>query len=361
ADTAKMGGANVVVRLGTGHLFNLGQLVAANALDVEAGEFTNGPDGRLSGAGVRLALTGATNNHGRIEATGDLAVKAPNLANTGSIIANAAGDIQIAGAVANNGLITAQRLALGIGSDLKNSGQIGAHDDLTTTVGGRVDNTGSLIAKDGDLSLTVGGLIASSGDIIAGGRLALAAAAYETPADTARIGGADVVVRLGTGHLFNLGQFVAANALDVEAGEFTNGPAGHLSGASIRLALTGAADNKGSVETTGDLALTTQNLANSGTIQVNGAAVIEIADGFGNSGGLLTRSLALKAGGDFVNSGQIGAVDDLTATVGGRVDNTGRLIAKDGDLSLTAGGIVASSGDIIAKGRLALTAAAYET
>ncbi|MCJ2054040.1 hypothetical protein, partial [Methylobacterium sp. J-070] len=68
--------------------------------------------------------------------------------------------------------------------------------------------------------------VSSSGDIIAKNRLTLAAGGYETPAATARLGGTDVVVRLGSGHLFNLGLLVAANSLDAEGGDFGNGPDG---------------------------------------------------------------------------------------------------------------------------------------
>ncbi|WP_143012367.1 hemagglutinin repeat-containing protein [Methylobacterium phyllostachyos] len=360
ADTAKMGGADVVVRLGTGPLFNLGQLVAANALDIEAGDFGNGPAGRVAGKTIRLALTGSADNRGRIEATEDLALTTQNLANSGVILIGGAMALQIAGSFTNGGNLLVRSFKLRVGGDLANSGQIGAHDDLTVKVGGRIDNTGSLIAQDGDLGLTAGGVVASSGDIIAGGRLALTAAAYETPADTAKLGGADLVVRLGTGHLINLGGIVAANGLDVEAGDFGNGPIGRVAGTTIRLALTGATDNRGRIEATGDLAVSTLALLNSGEILANGAGKLEVAGALFNSGRILGRTFNLQVEGGLSNTVQIGAVDDLAIVAGGRVDNAGSLIALNGNLSLTAGGGVASSGDIVAGGRLALTAASYE-
>ncbi|MCJ2051143.1 hypothetical protein, partial [Methylobacterium sp. J-070] len=195
----------MVVRLGSGHLFNLGLLVAANSLDAEGGDFGNGPDGRVSGATVRLALTGAAANQGRIESTGDLAFSARSLANTHSILANGAASLQTAGALTSSGRVVAQSLAVRAGGDLANSGLIGSLTALSVAVGGRVDNSGSLLAQGGDLTLAAGGIVSSSGDIIAKNRLTLAAGGYETPAATARLGGTDVVVRLGSGHLFNLG------------------------------------------------------------------------------------------------------------------------------------------------------------
>ncbi|WP_208601129.1 hypothetical protein, partial [Methylobacterium brachiatum] len=355
-----MGGANVVVRLGTGHLFNLGQLVAANALDIEAGDFGNGPVGRVAGKTVRLALTGAADNRGRIEATGDLILTTEHLANSGVILIGGAMTLQIAGSFTNGGNLLGRSFELRVGGDLANKGQIGARDDLTVKVGGRVDNTGSLVAQDGDLNLTAGGLIASSGDVVAGRRLALTAAAYETPADTAKMGGATVVVRLGTGHLINLGGIVAANGLDVEAGDFGNGPSGRVAGKTIRLALTGATDNRGRIEATGDLTFSTLALINSREILANGAGKLQVAGALFNSGRILGRTYVLQVGGGLSNTVQIGAVDNLAIVAGGRIDNAGSLIALSGDLSLSAGGVVSSSGDVVAGGRLALTAAAYE-
>ncbi|MGH1571829.1 hypothetical protein ACRAWG_15520 [Methylobacterium sp. P31] len=360
AATGRLGGGDVVVRLGSGHLFNLGQLVAVSGLDVEAGEFGNGPEGRVSGAAVRLALAGAADNRGGIESTGDLTVVAPSLANAGSILANATGSLQVADAVANSGRIVGQDLALRVGADLANTSLIGAFGSLAINVGGRVDNTGSLLAQGGDLTLTAGGLT-SSGDIIAKGRLALTAAAYETRSNTARLGGGDVVVRLGSGRLFNLGQLVAANSLDAEAGDFGSGPDGRISGATVRLALAGAADNRGLIETTGDLALSAASLANPGTILSNGKLALQLAGAFNNGGRLVSRSITLRVGTDLGNSGLIGALEGLSIAASGRVANTGSLLAQGGDFDLTAGSLVSSSGDIIAKGRLALTAAAYET
>ncbi|WP_208601087.1 hemagglutinin repeat-containing protein [Methylobacterium brachiatum] len=363
------------MRLGSGHLSNLGQLVAANGLDIEAGDFANGPAGHLSGASIRLALTGAADNKGRIETTGDLALTTTTLTNSGVIVSGGALALQISGSYINNGSLLGRTYTLNVGGDLTNNGQIGALNALTVAVGGRIDNAGSLIARDGDLNLTAGGIVASSGNIIAGGRLALTAGGYEATAGAAKTGGTEVVVRLGSGHLSNLGQLVAANGLDVEAGDFANGPAGHLSGASIRLALTGAADNGGRIETTGDLTLSAASLTNTNAILGNGLGSVQIAGllsnkgslKFGgnatisaenydsdNAGVLSARNLKLNVKKDLGNSGEISAA--------GLVEVHAQNLKNRGDGSITGEAVnlvisdkAYNAGTLMAKGLLGLS------
>ncbi|SFJ80540.1 filamentous hemagglutinin N-terminal domain-containing protein, partial [Methylobacterium brachiatum] len=184
-----------LLALGEGAFINAGEALFSGSLSITAGLYSGAPGSRLEADGtLDAAISGPFTNAGTVQSAERLA-------------------FSIKGALSNAGSLQGKVLALGVGGDLSNGGQIVALDAMTVTVGGRVDNTGRLIAQGGDLGLTAGGIVASSGDIIAKGRLALTAAAYETPADTAKMGGANVVVRLGTGHLFNLGQLVAANAL----------------------------------------------------------------------------------------------------------------------------------------------------
>jgi len=304
---------------GTQAVSNSGQLLAEQALTLNAASFANTASGQTqavtgstvttgtldnagtwllsqqAGAKDQIDATGAAINSGTLQSAGDLGVTAASLVNSGAVLAatkinaditgllsNAAGGalqagtaltLTSTGAVANaaTAAISGQTVAVIADNGLSNAGAIESNAGATTLhVNGTLDNSGTVHAttdidiadRDGTSTQTV----TNSGTLLADQAFALKAANM-TNAAVGRVQ-ASTGSTVATGSLDNQGvwllsqQATAADAVNV----------------------TGTLGNSGVLQSAGDEVLTANQLTNSGQLLAGGNLTANLTTGLNNNG-----------------------------------------------------------------------------
>ncbi|RZI56607.1 MAG: filamentous hemagglutinin N-terminal domain-containing protein, partial [Rubrivivax sp.] len=312
----KIVGAGDALNLRTESLANHGGTVTtAGDLTVDAGQLDN-RDGELSGRQVGVTSAQLDNlGNGLIAASGHLSVRADTLSNAGTLQAQGDATVTGAGTLVNSGLIRAGGAATIEADTLTHTGTFAAGNALVVRAGAvdsigafaaglRADNT---IGSAGDLTLTADRTLKHAGTVLAGG--------------LARIDGGDLQLQ---------GSQTQAANLNVRS-------------------------------QSGDLRLDRATMVATGGLDLN-AGVSLVTDNAQLSGGTVNVSAAgwRNAGGEI---GQTDAAGQLTAVIGGTLDNNGGRIAGNGSaLTLSAQRIDNVSGEVIhaggANGELRLDAGA---
>lgn len=230
-------------------------VLGTESLGVRGNTLTN--EGELVGADVQLQADNGLNNHGKVLSAGDATLKTSRLDNTGTVSANQTLSA-MAGNVTNSGvLVSGRKMLLDASQSVQNSGRVFAQDGLTVEAG-ELDNTGQL----------------------------------HSGADTL-ITAADVT---------NTGSVVAGKALDINAENLTH----QLSGSED-------SEQASTLESGGNLTLTTGTLDNGARIATAGTATLEAGSTLSNQGDIIAQGgLTLKAGETVSNKGQVLGLDTVT-------------------------------------------------
>ncbi|MDW8847090.1 hemagglutinin repeat-containing protein [Erwinia sp. MMLR14_017] len=377
----------------------------AGTIGSEAGLVTVTADGRIENSGelssqdaLQLSSASGITNSGKLLSQQGLGVNTSgNISNSGIVWSSTDATLAASGALQNSGLITASNNVTLSGSTLTSSstgtlaagkqpdGRIGSSGDLTLSASGQlkinginlaggtlrvagqgVDASGSQTqAKNITLDARQGNLTTASAQVIVDGTLTATAAgtldnaAGKIAADKLSLTASSLnnqqgqLIQSGTQSLTlnhqdginNRGGKIATNAADITLKTASldnrNGEIIHAGSGTLKVdAVTFQGDN-GSMDSSGTLALSSENLVLDGT--TTSANRIHI-----DAGNLSNRD------GKLVQSG----LDTMTLNVRKNTDNQGGLIAANGAVTLTTTNLANSGGQVLAAENGSLTVAA---
>ncbi|WP_234706296.1 MULTISPECIES: hemagglutinin repeat-containing protein [Xanthomonas] len=389
-----------------------GDLVAAGALDAQAGGVVN-HGGRSSAGSIRL-FGSQLNADGSLHTNGALDLGADGLLSSSGVAYGGAGanlraaqialsgTLQSGAAIALNAttidalgtLDAATALRINGNGDVRVAGLAQAGQGADVRVGGRLELQGQLIAADAlalnaasidiaqraavsagnDLDLRSAGAVNNAGSAYAGRDLRLQAASVTTAGSLSAARDAQLSVE---GQLLNSGTIVAGDALAVDAAQLaSSGDIGSQRGdATLRsrgnLRLSGntvaggalALDAASSAQVSGTVNAASVNLRSggdailSGTLQsTRGALTVAAASELANDAVLRSASaLDLQADGALRQRGQLHSDGGLQLR-GGSVAHNG-LIDAGGDLRIASAGALALDGTVQSAGSTTLQAA----
>ena len=310
-----------------------GALTISNDLAV-GGTFNN--DSNIGTVTPNLTV-GALDNSGTMVVQGNLTSTGGVLANTGS------GNLTLAGTTTGNvtsGAGATLVLTGNLTGNLTTSGTTSLENQITgglTILGGQTDLTGNLavggaVNNSGALVLDLGETLTAAGNVANGGTL--------TNAGTV------------VGNVTNTGGLTSTGTIN---GTVTNDGTANLEGA-----VTGGVSNSTGSTLTATGNLTTNTLANSGTMTVAAGTTTNVTTSPVTNAGTLTVNGTLGAdvtnSGTLVNTGNVGSVTNtgtLTSagTIGGNVTNNGTANLAGtvvGGMTNTNGSTLTATGDLTA-------------
>ncbi|WP_372380320.1 hemagglutinin repeat-containing protein [Xanthomonas sp. NCPPB 1062] len=358
------------VRLRAASMTLAGDLVAAGALDAQAGGGVTHV-GRSSAGSIRL-FGSELNADGSLHAAGALDLGADGLLRSGGVAYGGAsanlraaqialsGTLQSGATIALNAntvdalgtLDAASALQINGNGNVRVAGLAQAGQGADVRAGGRLELQGKLIAADAlalnaasidiaqraavsagnDLDLRSAGAVNNAGSAYAGRDLRLQAANLTTAGSLSATRDAQVVA---TGQLLNSGTVVAGDALTVDAAQ---------------LASSGDIGSQ-----RGDATLRSRgNLRLSGNTVAGGALAMDAASGAQVSGTVNAASVDLRSGGDASFSGTLQSTRGaLTVVVAGELASDA-VVRSAGALDLQADGALHQRGQLHSDGALQL-------
>lgn len=305
---------------GAGTVTNVGGSIVSNGATMLSAAGVDNTGGTISAqAGLAATVTGALNNtRGRLASNANLSVS------SGGALTNASGTIVATG----NGALQA--------TTLTNSGSITAGQDLHTAVTGTLDNSGGTLSAQ--TVTTAAASFKNTSGIVSGNTLSL------------------TIPQLDNGD----GQIIA-NQLSLSAANLTNehGTLTQLGTGAISLGVSGTLDNSlgGVIQTNStDLTLAPATLNNNGgtiTHAGTGTLTIDAAGGTGAvtnvAGSIVSNGLTTLSSGSLDNTGgAISGQTGLVASVSGTLNNTRGQLASNADLSVSSGGALTNASGVIA-------------
>ncbi|BAU77048.1 two-partner secretion domain-containing protein [Metapseudomonas furukawaii] len=302
---------------------------------------------------VRLSSGGGLLNQGVVEAgarpgdrqkgRGDIQVRAQDLRNSGSLVADRNLELQVGQSLDNQGGTLSAQGSTRVSADRVDNrqGRMLSHGELAVEARTLDNRQSGLLASGGRLDARLGQLDNRSGEISGGTRIDIRAEAVDNRA----------------------GKVLAKQALDLAAEGAVKNQAGIL-GAGRQLQLkAGALDNsqQGQLASQGDLEVkvvgTLDNRA-AGRVSAEGDAKVSAGTLDNRQGGQLTASAALDLSAgqvDNADAGRIASNGTLTASVSGLDQRGGGQLYSGGDLSLdlhdghlqNSGGLIRSPGQLL--------------
>ncbi|QHE99007.1 DUF637 domain-containing protein [Pseudomonas cannabina] len=364
--TGKTYASTVNVRT-PGELVNQQSLAARERVEISAGKVAN--------AGTIASGIEADNSR---NATGDVTISAPVVANTGNIEASRALTVNATQTLNNQGVVQGGALSLtsgqitnqGLAARLVGEQSLFISTPAIVNLSGVIrfasgqaaslqldslDNRDGLIqATGGSLAISAGALDNSGGQIDADS-LTVASTTLNNRSGLLSARAGDARVTAST-TLDNTGGTVQAqNLLSVAGGTVVN-QSGSLLGAGIDVTAPGAQiDNRGGLiqASAGDLAISAGALDNSAG-QIDGNRLIIASTTLDNRSGLLSARAGdanVTARDTLDNTGGTVQAQNLLSVTGGNVLNqSGRLLAVTGNLGLNATGLDNRSGSVLGAG-----------
>jgi len=313
----------------------------------------NNDRGRIATNSSNLTLAAQTlaNTSGSIEhaGTGKLAITATIYNGTGSLIqSNGALDFKATTATLDNGSTVAKQISMDTATLSNKNGEIIQTGTGTTAIKAttKLDNTGGVIASNGNTNLAVGDLVNQGGAIQAANTANLTVnatgainnKALNSVTGSLQAGGAAII---NAGSIDNRqGQVTAGTTLNIATTDATNGIDNNQGLIAANQTLTASTANlgntNGTITTTADLDLQTGALTNdAGLIQSGSNIVINthgqalINNNSGSSKGILSQgSTTLTTGALNNQAGYIGARGAITANSTTISNNTGAVISE---------------------------------
>ncbi|MBS0343660.1 MAG: hypothetical protein JSS56_24405, partial [Proteobacteria bacterium] len=303
---------------------------------------------------------GIDNSGGSIVSHGDLRIDAAFLANRGGTLSSTEGSIEVGTGGLNNeaGLVQSKgRLTIDTqGQQLNNAGggQIQSKTDVVIA-SGALDNAKGFIAADGALTISSGEVNNDEGLLRSKGGLAI---------DThgQRLSNRNTAAAEGG---ISSGQTVV-----LAVGQLDNRGGQTLSDGDLQLTATRIDNSAGLIHALGRVDLRAKEIDNTATLDADSpqaALAAAATDGAAPAHGIQGQQVAIAA--DALNNanGAIRGGQDITVVSGGRIDNSGGLMASNNALSIqdpasTSGAsartleVVDTGGMLIANERVAIDA-----
>ncbi|WP_269837485.1 hemagglutinin repeat-containing protein [Enterobacter cloacae] len=317
-------------------LVNTGN-IAASDLHVTANSLQN--QGTVQGEDTLTLGVADISNRGALRSSGTLKLNGDTLANSGELSATALllNLTRQASNDADGRVIARDGLTLTTAS-LTNGGLMAGTDaqfnSAAVTNGGTLQGTHSLTATGAQLSNQQSGMLLSGGaldlhhttlnnaGLLQGKTLNLATGEWINTGNA--LGEAGVTAEV-TGALTNSGKVLSQQALDVQAGSTDN--RGQL--LAKVLTLRGDLQNSGLLQGSSTLAWSGDTFANQAQGQVTGGETLTLSGkNLSNAGSLQGRSATLGAE-SLSNRGSVQALDALTLSATGRLDNKGALLSQN--------------------------------
>ncbi|MGM8792387.1 hemagglutinin repeat-containing protein [Enterobacter chuandaensis] len=317
-------------------LVNTGN-IAASDLHVTANSLQN--QGTVQGEDTLTLGVADISNRGALRSSGTLKLNGDTLANSGELSATALllNLTRQASNDADGRVIARDGLTLTTAS-LTNGGLMAGTDaqfnSAAVTNGGTLQGTHSLTATGAQLSNQQSGMLLSVGaldlqhttlnnaGLLQGKTLNLATGEWINTGNA--LGEAGVTAEV-TGALTNSGKVLSQQALDVQAGSTDN--RGQL--LAKVLTLRGDLQNSGLLQGSSTLAWSGDTFANQTQGQVTGGETLTLSGKtLSNAGSLQGRSATLGAE-SLSNQGSVQALDALTLSATGRLDNKGALLSQN--------------------------------
>ncbi|MGO3908936.1 hemagglutinin repeat-containing protein [Huaxiibacter chinensis] len=353
---------NHALTLDAASVSNSGVLHSNGALDLQGGALTN--TGELSATTLLLNLTRQATNgaDGRIIGRDGVTVTAPELNNTGLI---AGTDLQLTSAsIANGGTLQGTRSLTATGTQLTNqqtgmllSGGTLALRNTTLTNAGLLQgktlnlatgdwiNSGNALGEDG-ITATLDGALTNSGKILSQQKVDVKAASTDNRNQ--------LLAKVLTlqGDLQNSGLLQGSNTLTWSGNTFVNQSQGQVTGGDT-LTLTGKNILSDGALQGRNTTLDAQTLANHGAVQALDALTLTSTGRLDNTGALLSQDRFTLTAGQLFNDGQLaGKALTLNAL---QLTNTGMVQGND-SLDLTTRTLVNShTGQVVSGSGLDLT------
>ncbi|MEZ6881943.1 hemagglutinin repeat-containing protein [Enterobacter sp. KB-280D8] len=317
-------------------LVNTGN-IAASDLHVTANSLQN--QGTVQGEDTLTLGVADISNRGALRSSGTLKLNGDTLANSGELSATALllNLTRQASNDADGRVIARDGLTLTTAS-LTNGGLMAGTDaqfnSAAVTNGGTLQGTHSLTATGAQLSNQQSGMLLSGGalelhhttlnnaGLLQGKTLNLATGEWINTGNA--LGEAGVTAEV-TGALTNSGKVLSQQALDVQAGSTDN--RGQL--LAKVLTLRGDLQNSGLLQGSSTLVWSGDTFANQAQGQVTGGETLTLSGKtLSNAGSLQGRSATLGAE-SLSNQGSVQALDALTLSATGRLDNKGALLSQN--------------------------------
>ncbi|WP_274241493.1 MULTISPECIES: hemagglutinin repeat-containing protein [Enterobacter] len=336
-------------------LTNSGRLLADDRLTLNGTAFTNA--GNIAAGDLHITAD-SLQNQGTVGGDAALTLGVADLTNRGAL--RSGGTLTLNGeTLANSGELSATALLLNLTRQASNDadGRVIARDGLTLTAasltngglmagtdaqfnsasvtnGGTLQGTRSLTATGAQLSNLQAGMLLSGGalglrhttltnaGLLQGNTLNLATGEWMNTGNA--LGEAGVTAAV-TGTLTNSGKVLSQQALDVQAGRTDN--RGQL--LAKVLTLRGDLQNSGLLQGSSTLAWSGNTFTNQPQGQVTGGETLTLSgQTLSNAGSLQGRRATLDAA-SLNNQGSVQALDALTLSATGRLDNTGALLSQN--------------------------------
>ncbi|WP_346778004.1 filamentous hemagglutinin N-terminal domain-containing protein [Paraburkholderia sp. Ac-20347] len=330
-DVSQLGGmwSNRIVLVGNEYGVGVNN---AGVIEAQAGDLT-------------LTTAGQLVQSGTMGASGNVAINAASVVNSGSIYAQGATSVSTAGALSNTGTLAAQSdLNVDAGS-VASSGVLGAGLDdnsnltgsgnLSVVSAGALAATGTNVAT-GQVTLYGVSLDLAGSQISAGTALALTATGGNLALTGATVGAGTAFTASATGALDTSGaQIGSAGNAQLTGAQVTNDGGQVAAGSALNVQASGALSNVGG---------TFETTAASGTTTLSGASIDN------TSGQVAGAQVSVSTPGNLTNRNgaitQTGTADQ-TVSAGGTLDNTGGTIATNAqDLTITAQTVTNDRGHI---------------
>ncbi|CAI8706834.1 filamentous hemagglutinin [Pseudomonas chlororaphis] len=319
-----------------------GGLYAKGLVKVSGNNFDNSGDndGQIAGNRIDLSLNGHLNNRmGIIESDSSLSVRAASLDNqTGQLRALGAGgktDFQIGGLFDN-----------------RNGKLESANSDLTVNAASFQNQGGSLLhVGNGTFDISTANVTNAGGSLVTRGGLTLAADSW-TNSSVIQAGRLTVNVNnlIQTGG----GQLLATTSLVGNGGNWTNDGL-IASDGTASLTLGGSYSGNGRYSSLGSLGLTaaSMNLGSAGSVAGGGNSTIRIGGPLTNAGRLTSNAGLTVEAGSIVNSGTLGAAQNLDLKTPSLLNDRG-LIFSGADMTLGVGNFTNQNGDLYGLGNVSI-------
>ncbi len=302
---------------------NRGSVLAQNQLTLTGTLLDN--LGQWQAGAQTLTLSTLSNGQGallRSQTNG--IINAQQLDNSGQLVAQ--GALQISGNILSNqagGLISADTLSLQANTNLSSAGILFGLRQLLVT------------------SATLDG----SGQLLAGSKLGI---------DTGRVtqigqwlSGGDLALKVGSS-LTSQGSISAKNQLELDVqGDWLH-QGQWVAGSGLRIATTGALDNRGKLISNGAMQVGSSSLNNSGSLQAGNTLRLDTGGALRNTGMIASMGDQGWAGSTLYNEGTFYSGGNLSLTANNNLTNQyGTLLAERGaSLKVNQGQLINASGTI---------------
>lgn len=344
-------------RLDLPELNNAGLISSGAALTLSGGSLTN--SGEISAAGITADSDSLSNQQGGL-LLADNAVQLKNgtLFNAGEIAANQL-DIRSA-TVENSGTLQGKQALQATGQQLTNSGNVLSGGQLTLKQD-RLDNRGQMQGQQLDLTA---GSWQNSGNTLSAGDATLAAG---TLTNSGKILGQQHITVKGStdnsgwllaqaltlqGDLVNSGLLQGTDALTLQGNKLVNQDNGQVLTAGLADLQSASLNNQGSLQAD-QLNLTLDNWQNAGSARATRQLSASVSGVLDNSGKLMSEQAMNLLSSRLSNSGAL-AADRLTITAP-QLANSG-VLQSNSTLTLSSGDITnTATGQLISGNTLALS------